>query len=138
MQIREILLTELEEAYEVLKELRTALSYDEYEDLVYEMRHQEYKIFGLYHQGVLSTYAGVSVHVNLYYKRHLFLYDLVTTQQFRSQGHGKEMLCYLEDYAKINNCERLVLSSNLTREAAHRFYEKEGYTKIGYTITKTL
>lgn len=137
MQIREILLTELEEAYEVLKELRPELSYDEYEDLVYAMRHQEYKIFGLYHQGKLSTYAGVAVQVNLYWKRHLFLYDLITTKAFRSQGHGKEMLEYLEDYAKITNCTMLVLTSSFIREDAHRFYEREGYRKSGFTLTKT-
>lgn len=138
MQIREILLTELDDAYEVIKELRTELSYSEYEDLVYDMRHQEYKIFGLYHQDTLSTYAGVAVQTNLYWKRHLFVYDLVTKPNLRSIGHGKAMLEYLEDYAKIMQCTQLALSSGLIRHDAHRFYEREGYEKKGYTFLKQL
>ena len=136
MQIREIHLTELEEAYEVLKELRPELTYDAYEDLVYEMRHQEYKIFGLYHQGQLSTYAGVSVQVNLYYRRHLFIYDLVTKSELRSRVHAQEMLSYLEDYAKVLQCSCLVLASDSITLDAHPFYERGGYEKQGHTFLK--
>ena len=41
MQIRELDLKELPEAYEVLSQLRCELSYDEFEDLIYEMRHKD-------------------------------------------------------------------------------------------------
>lgn len=138
MQIREILLTELDEAYEVIKELRPELSYNEYEDLVYDMRHQEYKIFGLYYQDKLSTYAGVAIQVNLYWKRHLYIYDLVTKTELRSLGHGKEMLSYLEDYAKVMQCTKVALSSGLPRLEAHRFYEREGYEKKSFVFLKSL
>ncbi len=137
MQIREISLKELDIAYEVIKELRD-LSYDEFEDLIYEMRHQEYKILGLFDKGELHTYAGVGVHTNLYHKKHLYIYDLVTKTSSRSQNFGKEMLIYLEDYAKIFQCQNMVLSSGFTRQNSHRFYEKNGFCKKSFLFVKEL
>ncbi|MEA3521828.1 MAG: GNAT family N-acetyltransferase [Campylobacterota bacterium] len=136
MQIREISLKELDVAYELVQELREALTYDEFEDLVYEMRHQEYKMFGIFVQDELLTYAGVSVLINLYHKRHLYLFDLVTKSSSRSKGYAKSMLNYLNDYAKIQNCENIVLSSGLIREDAHRFYKREGFDKKSYLFVK--
>ena len=138
MQIREISLKELDVAFEVVKELRTELTYDEFEDLIYEMQHQNYKMFGIFERGKLITYAGVSILVNLYHKRHLYLYDLVTLSSRRSGGYGKTMLEYLYDYAKIQNCENIVLSSGFIREDAHRFYEKEEFNKKSYLFVKAL
>ncbi len=137
MQIREISLKELDIAYELIKELRD-LSYDEFEDLIYAMRHHEYKIFGLFDNEILYTYAGVRVQTNLYHKRHLYVDDLVTKEASRSSGYGTEMLHYLEDYAKMFQCEALVLSSGFAREAAHRFYEKYGFSKKSFLFVKTL
>jgi len=138
MQIREMNLKELFEIYEVLKELRTTLSYEEFEDLVYDMRHMDYKMFGILEKGVLTTFAGVAVQTNLYNKRHLYVFDLVTASKFRSNNYGKMMIDFLEDYAKTCMCKSIVLSSNFVREDAHRFYENNGFTKTGYTILKDL
>ncbi len=138
MQIREMNLKELYTAYEVVKQLRVALSYDEFEDLIYEMRHIEYKMFGLFERDELISYAGVSVQTNLYHKRHLYVYDLVTDEKYRSQGYGKLMLEYLHDYAKTAACENIVLSSGLQRKEAHRFYEKNEFAKKSYLFVKAL
>lgn len=138
MQIRELTLKELDIAYDVVKQLRTTLSYDEFEDLVYDMRHIEYKMFGILEQERLVTYAGVSILTNLYHKRHLFVYDLVTDEAYRSQNFGKMMLEYLLDYAKMGMCENLVLSSGFQREDAHRFYENDGFEKKSYVFVKSI
>jgi GNAT superfamily N-acetyltransferase len=137
MQIRELSLQELDIAYDVIKELRD-LEYDAFEDLIYDMRHQEYKIFGLFEKGELVTYAGVKVQINLYHKKHLYIDDFVTKTSSRSQNYGKEMLIYLEDYAKIFQCERIVLSSGFAREDAHRFYERNGFERKSFLFLKEL
>ncbi len=138
MQIREMDLKELYPIYDVVKQLRTELSYDEFEDTLYDMRHMEYKMFGLLEKEQLITYAGVAVQTNLYDKRHLFVFELVTDANFHSMGYGKMMLEFLEDYAKTCMCERVVLSSGFARERAHTFYEKNGFEKKGYVFRKTL
>lgn len=138
MQIRELALTELDVAYDVVKELRTQLSYDEYEDLVYGMRHQEYKIYGIFERGELVTYAGVSVQVNLYWKRHLFVYELVTRSSHRGRGYGREMLNYLRDIARMFQCERIALTSGHQRSDAHRFYEREGFVSVSDAFVRNV
>ncbi len=138
MQIREISLQELDDAYTLVKQLRPDLSYDAFEDLVYEMRHQEYRMFGIFEKEVLITYSGCSVLVNLYHKRHLYLYDFVTDSSYRYQGYGKKMLVYLEDYARVHQCENIVLSSALHREETHQFYEKKGFDKRSYLFVKSV
>jgi len=138
MQIREMNLKELDVVYEVLSQLRVDLSFKEFDDLVYDMRHIDYKMIGLFEREKLITYAGVAVGTNFYHKRHLYLYDLVTDVEYRGKGYGKEMMLYLEDYAKTAMCENIVLSSGLQREDAHRFYENDGFEKKSFLFVKSL
>ncbi len=138
MQIRELDLKELQMAYEVLCELRTTLSYNEFEDLIYDMRSMEYKIFGILDEEKLITYAGVAIQTNLYDKRHLFIFDLVTSKEYRGVGYGKMMLEYLGDYAKMGMCKNIVLSSGFQREDAHRFYENSGFVKKSFVFSKSI
>lgn len=138
MQIRELDLTELQMAYDVLCELHTTLTYDEFEDLIYEMRSMEYKIFGIMEEEELITYAGVAIQTNLYDKRHLFIYDLVTSKKYRKKGYTNMMLEYLNDYAKMGMCENIVLSSGFQREDAHKFYEKSGFIKKSFVFSRSV
>lgn len=138
MQIRELDLKELYTAYEVVSQLRTDLSYEDYEDLIYDMRHMEYKMIGIMEGETLVTYAGVAVQTNLYHKRHLYVYDLVTDEKQRGKRYGTMMLEYLVDYSKMAMCEKIVLSSGFARGDAHRFYEKHGFHKKSYVFLKDL
>ena len=138
MQIRELDLKELQMAYEVVSQLRKNLSYKEFEDLIYDMRHMEYKMFGIMDGENIITYAGASICTNLYHKRHLYIYDLVTDEKYRGQKHGETMLEYLQDYAKIGMCENIVLSSSFSREDAHRFYKRKGFDKKSYIFLKKI
>ena len=138
MQIRELDLKELQTVYEVISQLRTELSYKEFEDLIYDMRHMEYKMIGIMEGEELFAYAGVAVQTNLYHKRHLYVFDLVTDKKYRAKGYGKMMLDYLVDYAKMGMCENIVLSSGFAKEDAHRFYEENGFDKKSFVFLKTL
>ena len=138
MQIRELDLKELYTAYDVVSQLRTELSYQEFEDLIYDMRDIQYKMFGIMEANELITYAGVAVQTNLYHKRHLYVFDLVTDEKYRGKKYAKMMLEYLVDFAKVCMCENLVLSSSLVRENTHRFYESNGFEKKSFVFLKTI
>ncbi len=138
MQIREMDLKELYTIYDVVKQLRDTLSYEEFEDLIYDMRDMEYKMIGVMDADKLISYAGVAIQTNLYHKRHLFVFDLVTDEKFRGKGYGKTLMDYLVDYARMGMCEKIVLSSGLQREEAHLFYEKNGFDKRSFVFVKTL
>ena len=136
MQIREIDLKELQTVYDVVSQLRDTLSYKEFEDLIYDMRDMQYKMIGIMDGETLICYAGVCVQTNLYHKRHLYVFELVTDEKYRGQKYGEMMLDYLVDYAKMGMCENIVLSSGLEKEKAHSFYEKNGFSKKSFVFLK--
>jgi len=138
MQIREMNFKELDTIYALLSQLRVELSFKEFDDLVYDMRHMDYKMIGLLERGVLITFAGVAVQTNFYHKRHLYVFDLVTDKAYRGKGYGTSMLNYLDDYAKTAMCENIVLSSGFSREGAHKFYEEEGFIKKSHIFLKPM
>ncbi|MDD5158151.1 GNAT family N-acetyltransferase [Sulfurimonas sp.] len=109
MQIRELDLKELQIAYDVVSQFHTSLTYKEFEDLIYDMRHMDYKMIGIFEADALITYAGVSIQTNLYHKRHLVIFELVTDRKYRDKGYSEMMSEYLNDYAKIGMCESVVL-----------------------------
>ena len=86
----------------------------------------------------LITYAGVAIQTNLYHKRHLYVFDLVTDEKYRDKKYGAMMLEYLNDFAKMGMCENIVLSSGIQREDAHRFYEKSGFAKKSFVFLKSV
>lgn len=138
MQIRELDLKELEDAYDVVLQLRTSLSYKEFEDLIYDMRHMEYKMFGIIDSKELITYAGASIQTNLYHKRHLYVFDLVTDKRHKAQKYTQMMLDYLYDYAKMGMCENIVLSCDIGNNSMHEFCQKNDFTKENFAFFKNL
>lgn len=108
MQIRELDLKELLSAYEVVSQLRTELSYKQFEDLIYDMRYMDYKMFGIFEGEELITYAGAVIQTTLKDKRHLRVFDFVTDKNKDVQRYDKIMLEYLDDYAKVGMCEKVL------------------------------
>ncbi len=138
MEIREITTKDgFRSAFRIMSQLRSHLIEEEYLRLLERMVHDGYRMFGLYDEGELRALAGTIFLTNLYYGKHLWVYDLVTDKEFRSAGYGKTLLDHLETVARVNHCETIALSSGLQREAAHRFYEeKAGYDRVSYVFKK--
>jgi GNAT superfamily N-acetyltransferase len=65
---------------------------------------------------------------------------LVVDEAARSAGVGKELLAAAEAWARALDCHRMVVGTRITRERAHRFYEREGYTlqKTSYFFEKRI
>lgn len=60
--------------------------------------------------------------------------DVVVDQKYRSQGIGKKMMEYALEVCRQNNCYKMSLSSNIHRDRAHKFYERLGFKKHGYSF----
>lgn len=65
---------------------------------------------------------------------------LVVDASHRSQGVGHQLLAAAERWAHEHGCTATYLRSNARREAAHRFYQREGYQiiKTQFGFWKTL
>jgi GNAT superfamily N-acetyltransferase len=60
--------------------------------------------------------------------------DVVVHPAWRGQGIGKQMMLFAMEQCRQARCYKLALSSNLKREAAHRFYEALGFQRHGYSF----
>jgi GNAT superfamily N-acetyltransferase len=125
-------------AFPVLRELRDHLTEGTYLEYLREMREEGYRLFGLYEGEDVVAVAGAGIRTNFYNGRHLFVYDLVTRPDRRSEGHGGELMAFLDEWARERDCESLTLESGLWREDAHRFYEDRlGMERYCYTFKRT-
>lgn len=65
---------------------------------------------------------------------------LVVDGRVRRKGYGAKLLQRAEEWARTHGLELVRLRSNIKREDAHRFYEKNGYAKVktAFQFTKSL
>lgn len=128
------------EAFPVMNQLRTHLDEKAYFDLVIEAKEKDmYRLFALYDQGEIVAVTGFKPMITLYYGRFVWVCDLVTDNNKRSNGYGDKLLSYVHEWAKENGYQSVALSSGLLRTNAHRFYEgKMGYDKASYVFKKNI
>jgi N-acetylglutamate synthase-like GNAT family acetyltransferase len=63
---------------------------------------------------------------------------LVVSEQHRSHGVGAALVAACESAAVAAGCTRIEVTSNVRRDAAHRFYEQLGYTTESRHLMKRL
>ena len=131
---------EIIEAFPIVNQLRTHLEEKEYTKLVSEAREKDmYRLFALYDQGDIVAVVGFKPMITLYYGRFVWVCDLVTDANSRSEGYGEKLLSFVHNWAAENHYESVALSSGLQRHDAHRFYEeKMEYDKASFVFKKPL
>ena len=131
---------EILSAFPIMNQLRTHLDEKTYLDLVTEAQVRDmYRLFALYHDGEIVAVTGFKPMITLYYGRFVWVCDLVTDENKRSNGYGERLLAYVHKWARDNGYESVALSSGLKRTNAHRFYEGQmDYDKVSYVFKKTL
>ena len=127
------------EVLPILRKLYPSLDEGRYLALLAEMIDDGYRQFAVRNEArVLVALAGDAVHVNLYYGRHLYVYDLVVKEDARSKGYGGLLMDHVEGIARREGCETAALACDLEREGALRLYEGRGYQKPSYAMRKAL
>jgi ribosomal protein S18 acetylase RimI-like enzyme len=129
---------EFREAFATIRELHHELDEEKYMGLLAQMRPKGYRHFAIRDSGEIVGVVGTQVLTNLYYERHVYVYDLVTKASTRSKGYGQALLAHVEDVARREGCKYIVLACGREREAALRFYERIGFERPGYSMRKAL
>lgn len=126
------------DAFPVLSELRDHLDEDSFLDYLEPMVKEGYRLFGAYDGDEIVAVAGVRIGTNFYDGRHAFVYDLVTTADRRSEGHGAALVEWVCEWADERDCKTVALESGLWRDDAHRFYERLDFEKYCYSFRRDL
>jgi len=67
-------------------------------------------------------------------KRSGVVEDVAVSPDHQGQGVGRAMMVHALEECRKSGCYKLMLSSNLKREEAHRFYEALGFKRHGYSF----
>ncbi len=60
----------------------------------------------------------------------VYIYDLEVYNEYRRKGYGDKIMNFLEDYAKNNGIEKIVLNVFLHNKGAVALYDKHGYRSL--------
>ncbi len=117
---------QLRAVWPVVQQLRPHLSEDQF--VMQSLRQFEggFCAHALYVDGVPRAFAGWRVLEMLAVGKHVYVDDLITDTNVRSQGYGKQLLDWLKIEARRLGCVRLQLDSGTHRKDAHAFYLREG------------
>jgi GNAT superfamily N-acetyltransferase len=114
---------EIADCFPVMQALRHHLDCESFIDRVQRQQQAyNYQLIYLQIDGAIPAVAGFRISESLAWGKFLYVDDLVTSLDCRSQGYGAKLFAWLVNYARSNNCQQLTLDSGVQRFAAHRFY----------------
>lgn len=129
---------EIERCFPVMAYLRPHLVAGEFAGRVEAQQAQGYRLAFLEDEGAVVAVAGFRVMDMLATGRTLYVDDLVTDEAWRSRGHGKTMLDWLQAYARDAGCATFSLDSGTHRQEAHAFYFRERMRVTSFHFSKKL
>jgi GNAT superfamily N-acetyltransferase len=123
---------EIAATYDVMSQLRPHIERDAYVPTVRRMMQGGYLLATSSDETGVRGVAGYRFFEMLYCGLILYVDDLITDENNRSQGHGHALLEWLKEQARAAGCTQLHLDSGVQREQAHKFYFREGMTINAY------
>ena len=130
---------EISDSYPVMSKLRPDYTPGDYiAQVKKQISGYHFKLATLSDKGRVYCAAGFRITESLAWKKSLYIDDLVTDDNSRSKGYGKQMLDWLVQYAKDNDCIELHLDSGVQRHDAHRFYLRERMDIVFYHFKRVL
>jgi len=123
---------DIADCFDVMAELRPHLKRESFVPLVRSMEPDGFRLAFISDGGRVVAVAGYRISTNLFYGKHLYVDDLVTSDTERSKGHGRELLAWLRALAVELGCAAFHLDSGVQRKRAHAFYLREGLALSGH------
>ncbi len=101
--------------------------------------HGEYKILVAEESGNVIGFIGL--HLGLAFEisgKVMRIIALAVKPGCQGKGIGTKLVAESEKFAKENGVTVISVNSGLTRELAHKFYEKQSFSRKGYSFTKQI
>jgi GNAT superfamily N-acetyltransferase len=141
LSIREIAISDAEAAARLSGELGYPVSSVVMEERIRRLAGlQDHVVFVACLADSLVGWVDVGVVHHLQNDPYAETGGLIVSNGFRSAGIGRKLVLQAEEFAKGRNLTKVVVRSQIAREAAHRFYLREGYerTKTSAVFSKSL
>jgi GNAT superfamily N-acetyltransferase len=118
-------IADIARCFAVMHQLRPHLVESAFVARVRKMQQEGFHLAFVEEAGAVRAVAGYRYHDKLFSGCNLYVDDLVTDSEQRSQGHGHALLAWLAEQARAQGCTQLELDSGVQRFDAHRFYFRE-------------
>ena len=131
--IREIALTDAEAAAQLSAELGYPAEVEEMRERIGVVKSSRDRV--VYVACAANSVIGwldVGIVHHLSTGAHGEIGGFIVSPEYRSAGIGRKLIIRAEQWVADQGILRMIVRSRITREAAHRFYLREGYT-----MTKT-
>ena len=141
MEFREYMKKDLQGICELINdELGYSVSASDLEDRIAQMQNDEnYQIFiafdGKSVVGFIGLYLGLAFEIS---GRVMSIIALAVSRKHQCFGIGTALVQKAESFGKAHYASTILVNSGIARIAAHRFYEKQGFYKKGYSFMKKL
>ena len=76
---------------------------------------------------ISSCYLAIIPNLTRNGKSNGFIENVITDENYRKKGIGKNLIKMAIEYGKQNNCYKIILQSSFSRKENHIFYEKCGF-----------
>jgi GNAT superfamily N-acetyltransferase len=116
---------EIARCFPVISQLRPKLIEAEFVSIVRIQQAEGYHMAFLEHEGTVVSVAGFRIQSMLSSGKTMYVDDLVTDGNTRSQGWGKTLLEWLVERAREAGCDSFTLDSGTQRQEAHAFYFRQ-------------
>src|SRR5262245_37150444 len=113
---------QIERCFAVMAELRPHLDAADFVRRVKQQQREGYELAFLSERQQVRAVAGFRIGNSLAWGKFLYVDDLVTAENSRSQGYGQKLFAWLVREAQKRDCDELHLDSGVQRFGAHRFY----------------
>lgn len=126
-------------AFPVMKELRPHLAdAASFIAQVGRQAQQGYRLLAAWQGDRVAGLAGYRLQENLIYGKFLYVDDLITTADTRSDGIGAALIDAVRAEARQQGCAHLVLDTGLGNALGQRFYFRQGLLAAGMHFRQAL
>lgn len=118
---------ELKTVAPILSQIRPHFDLNELVDRIKIQQKRGYKLAYVVSGEKVLCVAGFVTGYKLAWGKHIYIDDLVTSEEHRSAGAAKILMEWFKTYAKENGYEAIHLDSSVLRFPSHKFYLESGF-----------
>ena len=108
------------------------------EERIETMSRYDYHCVGVFDKGRLIAISGVWVLYKFYIGKHIEPDNVVVHPDYRGKQVGEQMMNWIHDYAKKNDCAVSELNVYIANGRGQKFWFEQGYRIIGFHMRKDL
>jgi GNAT superfamily N-acetyltransferase len=124
--------------WQLITQLTASLTQENYKQYLTQMVPHNYYQVVAYDGETCVGISGYWIATKLYSGKYLEIDNFVVDGNYRNAGIGKQMVDWLENEARANDCKIMMLDAYVENFKAHRFYYREGFIARGYHYLKFL